>query len=625
MTTESLSAAEKIIQTMLQHVEHLYHNRPGIVKPDGRTAIGVSWTFVSHKVEDGRKVVYSVPQKGSKSKPERIGVMQDDMSVVEGGRIVGRYQPPGYLPEAAAWAYSRIAEVWKSDNEFAARWASYAYSQDHRDMKVALCAFMLVQDRKGDPVRGDDGKIELLDEDYREVGEAMALIVGKTKADLDMSPKHLLRVHDFLCVPQVAEINRQLGFTKSSRRPATGRWERVVQKWLAYREENPKLLKGLVDSGYKSTVQELARRSGFKPSSDAFFKTLGWKQHQAKDGRRTMAIGQDVVPAKPWDGLDEAAVCAKIVEERPGFKRLTSLLPKEVGLTSAVMAAAVEAGCLSGKDLLIYMPTLESLGLLQDPDVRKRVDAAVRAADDMRAANVAKRLRSQEAKDLAAEAADAAVKKAVEDVRGVRVYVVVDKSASMEGAIEVAKTYISQFVQGLPEGKTHVSTFDQIGREVLIKSRTKAGVENAFRGLRAGGGTNYGEGVRCLSHHVPSDDEDSIVVFIGDERNFDTVDRPFDDYVRQSGIRPTAFGLIRVPAHSDGRAVRSTAAKLGIPCFEISEATFSDPYAVPRTIRALIASTPVTVTGVATAAPRRESLVDIIKKTELLRRPVWAA
>lgn len=53
-----------------------------------------------------------------------------------------------------------------------------------------------------------------------------------------------------------------------------------------------------------------------------------------------------------------------------------------------------------------------------------------------------------------------------------------------------------------------------------------------------------------------------------------------------------AFGLVRV-GNSALHAVQDTAAVMGIPCFLVDERTFADAYAIPRTIRALVASTPV--------------------------------
>ena len=83
-------------------------------------------------------------------------------------------------------------------------------------------------------------------------------------------------------------------------------------------------------------------------------------------------------------------------------------------------------------------------------------------------------------------------------------------------------------------------------------------------------------------------------------------------------LRPLAFGLVKVGGEVGDVAVRDTARKLGIPCFRIEEATFDDPYAIPRVLRRLIASTPVERSD-------RVTLAERILKTEILRKPVWAA
>jgi hypothetical protein len=56
----------------------------------------------------------------------------------------------------------------------------------------------------------------------------------------------------------------------------------------------------------------------------------------------------------------------------------------------------------------------------------------------------------------------------------------------------------------------------------------------------------------------------------------------------------------------------------------IDERIFADPYAIPRTIRALIAATPIGKSSATVAVPR-VSLVDTILATDLLQKPAWAA
>jgi len=597
----------------------MVHNRPGMVVADNRFNIGVRWTPVTYKEEAGVKVVYALSKVGKKNVRTKVGVLQNDNQIVSPtGTLVGAYKAAGIFPQVALWMYQQVAEVWKLDNEFAAKWASYAYGQEHRDLKVILAAFMLVQSRKGDPVV-DGGKIAFHDEDYRDIGEAMLLLQRKDGKDLN--PKLLLRIHELLTIPGVAAINRELGFGRSARKPFLGRWTKAVEKWLQYREENTKMLDGLVKAGFRQTVMELCRRVGYKPSSPKFFATLRWKQNQAADGRRELAIGAAVKAAESWEGLSEEQVCQKIISERPGLKRIVGLLPKDMGLTRAVMAAAIEAGSLSDKDLVIFTPTLEDLGLLQVQDVRERWERAVKAAEDLRAANIASRVRSKETREILQEGADAAAQKAVEEVlKGIVVYFIVDISGSMTEVLPRAKLHIAKFLQAFPLDKLHVAVFNTAGREVRIQHASAAGVENAFRGIQPGGGTDYGSGVRILQHHKPGPEEDALFFFIGDEGA-----PPFHPAVTASGLSPVAFALVPVVSGRYGRggAVTETARRLGIPCLEVSEETFSDPYAIPRTIRNLIAATPINITAVRQAP--RVSLIETILQTELLKKPAWAA
>ncbi len=165
----------------------------------------------------------------------------------------------------------------------------------------------------------------------------------------------------------------------------------------------------------------------------------------------------------------------------------------------------------------------------------------MKAADDMRAANIAARVKGKETREKLVEAADNAVKKALEETtKNLRVYFMVDVSGSMEGAIEAAKGHIARFLQGFAAERVHVSIFNTTGREIRIPHASAAGVENAFRGVVAGGGTDYGAGVRALQARKPLADEDVLFIFVGDEEA-----TAFDAAVTASGLAPLAFGLVR--------------------------------------------------------------------------------
>lgn len=620
---EELGPAERIINSLTQYTDHAVHNRPGLVVKDARHTVGVRWQQATWVQEGDEKVVYTTQKVGKKQHKTRAGIgVPGTTDVRENGRVVGRFQPPGVFPEVVAYLYDQIAEIWKMDNEFAAKWASWAYeNEDNRDLKVILAAFMLVQSRFGEPVK--EGDESFLDEDYRAVGEAMCLLRAKKKGG-SFNPKLLLRIGDVLEVPQVADINRGLGFGQSARRAITGRYYKVIEKWLHNMEANPKILENLVKGGFRTSVMALARKVGYKPETEKFFETLRWKQVQSKEGHRTVAVGKTVKAAETWAVLTEKQVCEKIVEDKPSWKVIAGKIPKGIGITPAIMAAAIEAGSLSDQDLIIMTPTLEELGLLEDKDVKARWKGAIDRAENQRAANIAKNVKSKTAKEGLEEAVDKAASKAVEEVaKDMRVYVVVDKSGSMQGAIEQAKEYMKKFVGAFPLDKLHVSIFNTVGREIEIKAPTQAAVAQAFRGHSAGGGTSYANGLGCLvNKYQPGPNEDAIIFFVGDQQDSNAA--RLAEVARQ--INPVAFGLLHIDSNwggfYQGKIVEQAAAQLGIPCFKLEEEIFADAYAVPRTIRNIIQATPVKKGA---AAPRpRHSIIETILKTPLLQKPAWA-
>jgi hypothetical protein len=578
-----------------------------------------TWTPCAWKEENGVKTVFSLRKVGSKTVRTPIGVLGADNKIMSPtGQILGEYRKPSatakLFPEVVVHQYRQIAEVYRMDHEFVARWASYAWSLDNRDLKTILAAFLMVQEHAGAPVK-ENGAVIFHDDDYRAVGEAMFLLGGKGAMD----PKLLLRVGDILSLPGVAQINRELGFGKSARNPVLGRWPMAVERWLSHRENNPKMLKGLVKAGMGELVKTLARRVHYRPESPLFFEILGWKQSQAASGHRKLALDVTFAKEETWKGLTEKQICTRILKVRPSYKRLVGSLDREV--SPAIMAACMEAKIFSDKDLIILTPTLEDLGLLTKEPYASAWKAATQRAEDQRSLNIAKNVRSSAVKDVLSEASDRALQKSLAEVtRNLRVYCMVDISGSMTTALAEAKSYLSSFLQGFPLDRLHVSVFNTVGREVVIKSPTQGGVEAAFKPFAAGGGTTHSAGVRALAQHKPLPDEDVLFIWVGDSgENGDCAAT-----IRASELNPVAFGFLPVgQVMGNTSMIPATAAQLGIPLFHVDKNMFKqdDPYATTRVLRNLIASTPV---GTKAVQPR-VTLVEQILKTPLLQRPIWAS
>lgn len=633
---EALGPAEMIISLLTRLPDHLFHNRPGMVS-NHYGDLGAKWEPVSVKTDKaGVKKVYRKIKGRRAGKATTtnvlVGELGDGGAIVHGGRAVGYYLPPGIYPEMAKFMWEKIAGVYLLDPEFTAKWASWAWMQEHRDLKLMLAAFMLVQNTYGAPVLSEEGKLEFFDDDYRAVGEAMCLISMRKVEGI--TPKMLSRIWDVLTLPAIAEINRTLGFGKSSRSPATGRYKQMVRKWLRYREMNPKMLEGLVQSGYRTTVMRLARISRYKPISENFYRVLRWKQTQTSAGHRMVGMNLELEAAEDWTSLSEEAICEKIVATRPSIKRLSGMVSE---MTPAMWAAAIQAGSLSDRDLIIYSPSLEDAGLLKSQGIKDRLTKALEKADNQRAENIAKRIRSSEVANELQQAADKAAEKVMEEAtRDLKIYVLVDISGSMEGAIEQSKAFLEQLLRGFPLSRCHVARFNTAGTEVELKSTSRAAIKHAFSRFHAGGGTYHAKGYKVLADkYPPGNDEDLLLIIVGDQGETGSMLHTIDRYP----FRPSAIGFLNVPLAMgvpqarldryvrDGYCiVQNTARDLGVPLFGITADMFDDPYQAARQLRHLIESTPVSDRVRQTMHRQaRMPLVDKILATDLLVRPAWAS
>jgi von Willebrand factor type A domain len=546
-----MGPAEKLLDLVLASSAHLWHNRPGL-NHNG------AW----------------VPARSKQPKPKGAQPVK-----------------PGLFVPAAAALYGRLLEINTLNADLMAHFASYALTQtDWRDLKVACAALMLVQNKKGEPVRDEAGEVAFADDDYRSVGEAMVLQYEK-KSTRMLTPKAVLRIAELLETAEIAALNRRAGFgDPASKKPPLGRWKKAAQKWLALREKNRPMLEGLVKAGFKETIKQLARKAGYKPDSAAFFEILGWKQKQAAGGHRTVGLANlKLQKSERFDGLSEAEICEAIETQRLSYKETVGRLPKDVGLTPAVMAALLPS--LSDRDLRMLTPTLETLGLMADPEIRARWEQAISTAEDQRALNVAKNVRSKELREKLEEAADVAAKKAVaagSADQDLRVMFLIDKSGSMEGAIESSKEALSRILAGFPLEKLHVASFDTMGTVLKPRQASRAAVQHMLNGIRASGGTVHAAGVRALHTsgvRVPAGAK-LIVFVVGDEAG--EAGDQFARVFQECGYTVAAMALIVSVSSGRGQSVRGCAAWMKVPFAEVAVEAFDDPYQVPRVLKTLL-------------------------------------
>jgi hypothetical protein len=583
---ESLGPAEKLVQLIINFPDHLWHNRPGVVR-NGK------WKAATRKeVEEHKK----------------------------NGRVShGDFRVPGPNPEAIEQVYGTLADIWQANNELAARLASYVMKEtDWRDMKVVCAAFMLVQSRAGEPISDEqNGKKVVLftDDDYREIGEAMVKLYEKGSNRM-MNPKLIQRISEVLNMPGVVTMNRTLSFGNPHKRKAfTGRYYNAVTDWLEFRETNLSLLEGLKKSGYSKTVQSLARMVGYKPKSKRFFEVLGWKQKQAAEGHRSIGLTDLDIRKVTFEGLSEKEICEMIVAEQLGWKQVMGMLPKKTGLTPAIFVAMLDQ--FSDKDLTILTPTLEEFGLLKHDLIKQRWQQAIQKQDDQRARNIAKNIRDRETAKALEDSADSAVTKAVAEATkevDIHIMFIIDTSGSMQGAIQTSKEALSMIVQGFPPEKLHIASFNTVGTLLKPRHHSAAGVQHMLKSIGASGGTIYSSGVRVFHENgvkIPAG-ANLILFAVGDEAG--EQGDLFAQNLKQFGYVPSAIAHIVNVARNEnrGNTVRSAARVLGVPYTEVNVEQFTDVYQVQRTLKAVLEAQPYREKG---------SMIEKIMQTELLVSP----
>jgi hypothetical protein len=166
----------------------------------------------------------------------------------------------------------------------------------------------------------------------------------------------------------------------------------------------------------------------------------------------------------------------------------------------------------------------------------------------------------------------------------------IDKSGSMEGAIEQSKEALSRILAGFPLEKLHIASFDTMGTVLKPKAASRAAVQHMLQGIKASGGTTHAAGVHALHRagmRVPAEAK-LIVIVVGDEAG--EAGDQFARAFRECGFSVAAMAMLVsvASAANRGNTVRTCAGQLRVPFSEVQVDQFEDPYQVPRVLKALM-------------------------------------
>src|SRR6185436_15445541 len=139
-------------------------------------------------------------------------------------------------------------------------------------------------------------------------------------------------------------------------------------------------------------------------------------------------------------------------------------------------------------------------------------------ATDLRSLNVAANVRDKGLREKLESAAEKAVQTAVSEAVAdddVQVFFLVDKSGSMQGAIEKSKEALVRILAGFPLERLHVASFDTMGMVLKPKAASRLAVQHMLAPLQADGGTIHGAAVQALHRDgVRVPDSAKLVVIV---------------------------------------------------------------------------------------------------------------
>lgn len=169
-------------------------------------------------------------------------------------------------------------------------------------------------------------------------------------------------------------------------------------------------------------------------------------------------------------------------------------------LTPTVLVALINS--MSPQEVINNLKSLQTRGAMENPQVKELINEKLEAAQgDVRVAALKARVVA-DAVELDAETAarlekvmDEQVKKRGKITKPTAL--LIDKSASMESAIEVGKR-IAALISGITEAELFVYAFDTLPYPVKASGKQLSDWERAFQHMSAGGATSIGSPIEAM-------------------------------------------------------------------------------------------------------------------------------
>ena len=344
---------------------------------------------------------------------------------------------------------TEFAVLAEKDPEFLARFTSYCFKKlDSKDLKVIATFMNFLNDADGTPFSPGS---KYRKPNYRIVSQAALNM---------LDPKLVERVVD------LAGRKMALGTKHREGRRKSPSFVTGVTKYVRFRESNPKALTSIKKTGFSKRFQKLYRFAQIAPSAEAA-KILGWKQGSTKKGNL-----QRIEKVKLFDfsGMNEMQVAEKIRADKiPALTALSAL--GDIKLSPVIAAAVFEQA--TGDQVIILRALFDEQGLLKYKEIQEMFKS--KAMESKTALDRVERINSLIDPETTKALKEAKAEKRKQDLADTitSAFVHVDRSGSMERALEVAKNVSSIIAEAIPNPKEnfHWGLFHSRG-QILARPET---------------------------------------------------------------------------------------------------------------------------------------------------------
>lgn len=283
--------------------------------------------------------------------------------------------------------------------------------------------------------------------------------------------------------------------------------------------------------------------------------------------------------ARAETSIDQARI---IVEQRIPYTVAVGAVSQ---LTPTILLALIDS--MTPQEIITNLKSLRARGAMEHPEVKQMINNKIGKAGRDRRVSGFKALKAAElagVDQVTVQQLEKAADQRVSSKGSIdrNTALLVDKSASMEEAIQVGK-HLAALISGITRKELFVYAFDNMPFPVQARGGSLSDWENAFRYLKASGATSMGaplEVMRARKQAV----EQIIIVTDGVENCSPFFHRVYHRYCEEMKVQPRVV-LVKVGAASD-----EFERKLQSENIEVDHYTFAgDYYALPNLIPLLTA------------------------------------